>query len=79
MLDRITIEPGKMGGKPCVRGMRVPVSLVVNLVANGMGETEILEAYPYLEKDDIRQCLLSAAAVRPCAPSSAATSGHGLH
>ena len=62
MLDRITVEPGKMGGKPCVRGMRVPVSLVVNLVANGMGEAEILKAYPYLERDDIRQCLLFAAA-----------------
>jgi len=62
MLDRITIEPGKMGGKPCVRGMRVPVSLVVNLVANGMTDREILEAYPYLETDDIRQCLLFAAA-----------------
>ena len=63
MFDRITIEPGKMGGKPCVRGMRVPVSLVVNLVANGMTDDEILAAYPYLEKEDIRQCLLYAAAL----------------
>ncbi len=63
MLDRITIEPDKMGGKPCVRGMRVPVSLVVNLIANGMTEDEILEAYPYLEREDIRQCLLYAAAI----------------
>lgn len=63
MFDRITIEPGKMGGKPCVRGMRVPVALVVNLVANGMTDDEILAAYPYLETEDIRQCLLYAAAV----------------
>jgi uncharacterized protein (DUF433 family) len=63
MFDRITIEPDKMGGKPCVRGMRVPVSLVVNLVANGMTDEGILRDYPYLEKEDIRQCLLYAAAV----------------
>jgi uncharacterized protein (DUF433 family) len=63
MLDRITVEPEKMGGKPCIRGMRVPVSLVLNLVANGMTDDEIIEAYPYLEKDDIRQCLLYAAAL----------------
>ena len=63
MFDRIAIEPDKMGGKPCVRGMRVPVSLVVNLVANGMSDDEILAAYPYLEKEDIRQCLLHAPAM----------------
>jgi uncharacterized protein (DUF433 family) len=63
MFDRITVEPGKMGGQPCVRGMRVPVSLVVSLVANGMTDDGILEAYPYLERDDIKQCLLYAAAV----------------
>ena len=62
MFDRITIEPGKMGGKPCVRGMRVPVSLVVNLVANGMRSDEIRRDYPYLEQEDVRQCLLYAAA-----------------
>ena len=64
MFDRITIEPDKMGGKPCIRGMRVPVSLVVNLVANGMTYDEILEAYPYLEREDIRQSLLSDSARR---------------
>ena len=63
MLDRITIEPDKMGGKPCVRGMRVPVSLVLNLVASGMTDDEIIEAYPYLEQEDVRQCLLYAAAL----------------
>ena len=45
-LDRITFDPNIMGGKACIRGMRVTVSLIVNLVANGAGEEEILEAYP---------------------------------
>ena len=63
MFDRVTIEPGKMGGQPCVRGMRVPVALVVDLIANGMAEGDILEAYPYIEPEDIRQCLRYAAAV----------------
>ena len=58
MFDRITIEPDKMG----VRGMRVPVSLVVNLVANGMRNDDIRRDYPYLEQEDVRQCLLYAAA-----------------
>ena len=58
--DRITAAPGKLGGKPCVRGLRVPVSLVVNLVANGMSDEEILAAYPYLEPEDIKQCVLYA-------------------
>jgi len=61
--ERITVEPDKMGGKPCVRGMRVPVSLVLNLVASGMTDGDILEAYPYLEAEDIRQCLQYAAAL----------------
>jgi len=64
VFDGITIEPDKMGGRPCIRGMRVPVSLIVNLVANGMTYDQILEAYPYLEKEDIRQSLLYAAALR---------------
>ena len=67
-LDRITIEPGKMGGQPCVRGMRIPVSLVVDLVATGMTNAEILEAYPYLEEDDIRQCLRFGAAAGAIGP-----------
>ncbi len=58
--DRIIAEPGKLGGRPCVRGLRVPVSLVVDLVANGMSDEQILEAYPYLEPEDIKQCLLFA-------------------
>jgi uncharacterized protein (DUF433 family) len=55
--DRITFDPDVMGGRACIRGMRVTVSLVVNLIANGMTTAEILEAYPYLEAEDVRQAL----------------------
>jgi len=55
--DRITFDPHVMGGRACLRGMRITVSLVVNLVANGMTIAEILEAYPYLEPEDVRQAL----------------------
>jgi uncharacterized protein (DUF433 family) len=55
--DRITFDPDVMGGRACVRGMRVTVSLIVNLVASGMNEAEILAAYPYLEPEDIREAL----------------------
>lgn len=62
---RITIDPKQMGGLPCIRGLRMPVSRVVNMVAEGMSEEEILAAYPYLEKEDIREALrYAAAAVR---------------
>jgi uncharacterized protein (DUF433 family) len=59
--DRITFDQGVMGGRACIRGMRVTVSLIVNLVANGMSAEEIREAYPYLEAEDIRQALQFAA------------------
>jgi uncharacterized protein (DUF433 family) len=59
--DRITFHPNMMGGKACIRGMRVTVSLILNLVANGMSTQEIIEAYPYLEQEDIRQALRYAA------------------
>lgn len=59
--DRITFDPHMMGGRACLRGMRITVSLVVNLVANGMTIAEILDAYPYLEPEDIRQALQYAA------------------
>jgi uncharacterized protein (DUF433 family) len=59
--ERITFNQKVMGGKACIRGMRVTVSLVVNLVANGMDTEEIIEAYPYLQPDDIRQALRFAA------------------
>jgi uncharacterized protein (DUF433 family) len=59
--ERITFDQSVMGGKACIRGLRVTVSLVINLVANGMSTEEIIEAYPYLEPDDVRQALQFAA------------------
>ena len=55
--DRITFDSQIMGGRACVRGMRVPVSLILNLVANGMSTEEIIHTYPYIEHADIRQAL----------------------
>lgn len=60
-LDRITFDPQTMGGQACIRGMRITVSLVLNLIANGMAYEEILKAYPYLELEDITQALRYAA------------------
>ena len=60
-LDRITRKPELMGGKPCVRGLRVTVGMLVGLVAAGRSNAEILAAYPYLEEEDIRQALAYAA------------------
>lgn len=59
--DRITFDPNMMGGKACIRGMRITVSLIVNLVANGMSTEDITKAYPYIEPEDIRQALRYAA------------------
>lgn len=61
MFDRVTFDPEIMGGRACIRGMRITVSLVVNLVANGMTTEEIIEEYPDLEPEDIRQALQYAA------------------
>ncbi len=58
---RITVNPQHMGGVPCIRGLRIPVATVVAMVADGMTEKEILEAYPDLEPEDIRESLLYAA------------------
>ena len=55
--DRITFDPNIMGGRACIRGMRITVALVLNLVANGMTTEEIIRAYPYLEPEDIQQAL----------------------
>ena len=60
-LDRITRNPDVMGGKPCLRGLRVTAGMIVGLVAAGHSREEILEAYPYLEAEDIRQALAYAA------------------
>lgn len=59
--DYITIEPGKRGGKPCIRSMRITVYDVLDCLASGMSEAEILDDYPELTRDDIRACLAFAA------------------
>ncbi|HWA90403.1 MAG TPA: DUF433 domain-containing protein [Rhizomicrobium sp.] len=62
---RISTDPAQMGGVPCIRGLRIPVATVVGMVADGMGEEDILAAYPDLERDDIREALrFAASAVR---------------
>lgn len=59
--DIITIEPGKRGGKPCIRGMRITVYDVLSYLASGMTYEEILEDFPYLTQEDILACLSYAA------------------
>lgn len=56
-LTRITLDPKVMGGKPCIRGMRVTVGMIVGLVASGYSTEYILRLYPYLEEQDIREAL----------------------
>jgi uncharacterized protein (DUF433 family) len=73
-LDHITFDPGIMGGRACVRGMRITVSLVLKLVASGMTTLEILKEYPTLQAEDIHQCLQYAACladeeIHPVTPS----------
>ncbi|MHA2643011.1 MAG: DUF433 domain-containing protein [bacterium JZ-2024 1] len=58
---RITTDPNQMGGVPCIRGLRIPVATIVSMVADGMSEREILDAYPDLEPEDIREALRYAA------------------
>jgi uncharacterized protein (DUF433 family) len=60
-LTRVTIDPQQMGGAPCIRGLRIPVATVVEMVTDRMSEAEILEAFPDLEAEDIREALLFAA------------------
>jgi uncharacterized protein (DUF433 family) len=60
-LNRITHDPGVMGGKPCIRGLRVTVGTIVGLVANGYSTDDILNAYPYIDREDIREALTYAA------------------
>nr|WP_206171002.1 DUF433 domain-containing protein [Phragmitibacter flavus] len=59
-IDRVTIDPEIMGGKPCIRGMRVTVGMITGLVASGTSFAEILELYPYLEDADVRAALTYA-------------------
>ena len=60
-LDRITWNPAVMGGKPCIRGIRITVGTIVGLLAAGRSTAEVLAAYPFLEAEDIRQALQYAA------------------
>jgi len=62
LLKRITVEPGKCGGRPCIRGFRMRISDILDLLAAGASEQEILDDYPFLEPDDIRAALVFAAA-----------------
>jgi uncharacterized protein (DUF433 family) len=61
MFDRISFDPRILGGRACIRGMRIPVSVVVSQVANGATYDEILDGYPDLEREDIEQALNYAA------------------
>jgi len=58
---RITLDPARMGGVPCIRDKRIPVATIVGMIAEGMTEADILEAYPDLESADIKQALMYAA------------------
>ena len=60
--QRITVNPYQMGGVPCIRGLRIPVATVVEMVADGMTEKEILDDFPDLQAEDIHEALHSAAA-----------------
>ena len=60
-LTRITVDPKQMGGVPCLRSLRIPVATVVAMVADGMAESEILAAYPDLDREDIAEALRFAA------------------
>ncbi len=60
-LDRITWNPAVMGGKPCIRGIRMTVGAIIGLLAAGRTTAEVLAAYPFLEEEDIRQALQYAA------------------
>ncbi len=59
--ERITVQPGQMDGVPCIRGLRIPVATVVGMIADGMTETEIVDAYPDLEAADVQEALRYAA------------------
>jgi uncharacterized protein (DUF433 family) len=61
----ITVEPGKRGGQPCVRGMRIAVRDVLEYLAGGMTVNELLEEFPELTRDDVRACLAYAAQLLP--------------
>ena len=59
-LERVTVDPEVMGGKPCIRGFRVTVGTILGLLSAGRSEEEILQAYPYLEREDVQAALAYA-------------------
>ena len=61
--DRITQDPAVMGGKPCIRGMRVTVGMIVGQIGAGMSIDELLDYYPYIEREDVMQALCYAASL----------------
>jgi uncharacterized protein (DUF433 family) len=61
LLNRITLKPGVLAGKPVVRGMRISVEQIIKMLARGISHADIIEEYPLLEEDDIKACLLYAA------------------
>jgi uncharacterized protein (DUF433 family) len=61
MYERITINPNRMGGEPCIRNLRIPVATIITMIAQGMTTEEILEYYPDLEKEDVTEALNFAA------------------
>lgn len=61
LLERITVEPGICGGRPCIRGMRIRVADILGMLAEGVSHEEILTDFPYLEPDDIKAALAYAA------------------
>jgi uncharacterized protein (DUF433 family) len=73
LLARIASEPGKMGGKPIIRGRRIRPAMVLTMLANGASRTAILEAYPVLEPEDIDACLLYAARLSEAAADAGIT------
>jgi uncharacterized protein (DUF433 family) len=60
-MDRITFNPDQCGGRPCIRGMRIRVKDILDLLAAGVSEAEVLADFPYLEKEDVRAALAFAA------------------
>ena len=73
LLARIAVEPGKMGGKPVIRGRRVTPSMVLNMLANRATRDDVLKAYPVLEPEDIDACLLYAARLSELAAAEGLT------
>lgn len=61
MYERITVDPKRMGGEPCIRNLRIPVATIITMIAQGMTAEKILEYYPDLEKEDITEALNFAA------------------